>query len=228
METDNTPSGSSSSSSASPPPSNPFQTGKDLFTSTTAFATPHSTSLYLRFIGSLLLASRKAEPTRAHRLLKRMEDKGRLLRIWTQNVDGLEARAGLSGGRGVVGEEAFRTGNISARPSVLTPPSYASVVARSRPGPGPSTSSSMASRRRSIAKPRPPVTMELHGNVHYARCNLCSEEYVTRKEWVDEWVQGRGVECEACGIRGEFRAPNQTASCFEHLGADRSVCIAHF
>jgi NAD-dependent histone deacetylase SIR2 len=227
MESDNTPSGSSSSTS-SPPPSNPFQTGKDLFTSTTAFATPHSTSLYLRFIGSLLLASRKAEPTRAHRLLKRMEDKGRLLRIWTQNVDGLEARAGLSGGRGVVGEEEFRTGNVSAGPSVLTPPSYASVVARSRPGPGPSTSSSLASRRRSIAKPHPPVTMELHGNVHYARCNLCSEEYVTRKEWVDEWVQGRGVECEACGIRGKFRAPNRTASCFVYLGADRSVGIALF
>ena len=187
-----------STPSSTTPPANPFQTGKDLFTSTTAFSTPHSTSLYLRFIAGLLLASRQAEPTEAHRLLKHMEDKGKLLRLWTQNIDGLEAKVGLRGVKPVVGDQEFDgMSTATSEPGPSTPSSSSSPSTLSR------RTTTSKSTIRSPAKAKQPTTMELHGNVHYSRCNLCSEEYVTRRVWVDDWVKGMAVECEACGIRGE-------------------------
>lgn len=43
----------------------------------------------------------KAQPTRTHHFINKLEHKGKLLRSYTQNVDGLERRIGLeSGGRG--------------------------------------------------------------------------------------------------------------------------------
>jgi NAD-dependent histone deacetylase SIR2 len=38
----------------------------------------------------------KSEPSQIHRLLKRWKDQGRLMRVYTQNIDGLEQEAGLS------------------------------------------------------------------------------------------------------------------------------------
>jgi NAD-dependent histone deacetylase SIR2 len=194
------PSVNTPSSSSSTTPTNPFQTGKDLFTSTTAFATPHSTSLYLRFIAGLLLASRQAEPTEAHRLLKHMEDKGKLLRLWTQNIDGLEGKVGLRGVKPIVGDQEF-DGMYTVPPITAGPSTPSSSSSSSTPSRKPSTSKPTS---RSPTKSNQPTTMELHGNVHYSRCNLCSEEYVTRRVWVDDWVKGMAVECEACGIRGEL------------------------
>jgi NAD-dependent SIR2 family protein deacetylase len=194
--------------SSSSQPSNPFQTGKDLFTSTTAFSSSYSTSLYLQFISSLLLASRRSEPTRAHRILKRLEDKGKLLRLWTQNIDGLESKAGLLGGKDVVEEEQFTgLGRCStSRSDAGITVGSGSTIPRSSNSARASTSST-SSPNRSSARPRikQSTTIELHGNVHYARCNLCSEEYVTKRVWVDEWAKGVAVECEACQVRGESR-----------------------
>jgi NAD-dependent SIR2 family protein deacetylase len=168
--------------------SNPFTTGKSLFTSTTAFANSTSTSYYLRFTSALILSSRKAEPTQAHRLLKRLDDRGKMLRVLTQNVDGLESRAGLSVNKTWVDEELFQ-----------------SNVASSSRLPQMSNTPKLSSRRKSCGPGAAggPRTMELHGSVHYARCNLCSEEYPMQRGWVERWSFGEPVHCEACQIRGE-------------------------
>ncbi|BEJ13029.1 hypothetical protein CspHIS471_0302030 [Cutaneotrichosporon sp. HIS471] len=77
-----------------------FVTGKDLFSSG-LFSTPETTSIFYTFIAELSLACQAAEPTRTHHFIRRLEAKGKLLRSYTQNVDGFERRLGLeSGGRG--------------------------------------------------------------------------------------------------------------------------------
>ncbi|WVR06964.1 hypothetical protein IAU60_004000 [Kwoniella sp. DSM 27419] len=77
-----------------------FFTGKDLFSSG-LFSNPDTTSIFYTFIAELAISCSKAQPTRTHHFIKRLESKGKLLRSYTQNVDGLERRLGLeSGGRG--------------------------------------------------------------------------------------------------------------------------------
>ncbi|RSH86793.1 uncharacterized protein EHS24_005065 [Apiotrichum porosum] len=77
-----------------------FVSGKDLFSSG-LFAHPTTAAIFYTFIAELSLACQAAEPTRTHHFIRRLESKGKLLRSYTQNVDGLERRMGIeSGGRG--------------------------------------------------------------------------------------------------------------------------------
>jgi NAD+-dependent protein deacetylase SIR2 len=77
-----------------------FVTGKDLFSSG-LFLNPSTTSIFYTFIAELSIACNKAKPTKTHHFISKLEQKGKLLRSYTQNVDGLERRMGLeSGGRG--------------------------------------------------------------------------------------------------------------------------------
>jgi NAD-dependent histone deacetylase SIR2 len=77
-----------------------FVTGRDLFSSG-LFTDPKTTSLFYTFIAELSLSCLSAQPTRTHHFLHKLEKTGKLLRSYTQNIDGLERRLGLeSGGRG--------------------------------------------------------------------------------------------------------------------------------
>ncbi|WVO22061.1 uncharacterized protein IAS62_003385 [Cryptococcus decagattii] len=77
-----------------------FFTGKDLFSAGT-FANPQSTSVFYTFIAELFHCCASAQPTRTHHFIRKLEQKGKLLRNYTQNIDGFERRMGLeSGGRG--------------------------------------------------------------------------------------------------------------------------------
>ncbi|KAK8864464.1 hypothetical protein IAR55_001713 [Kwoniella newhampshirensis] len=77
-----------------------FFTGRDLFSAGT-FSNPQTTSIFYTFIAELFLSCAAAQPTRTHHFIRKLEQKGKLLRSYTQNVDGLERRMGIeSGGRG--------------------------------------------------------------------------------------------------------------------------------
>lgn len=52
--------------------------------------------LFGRFIGSLAKMTQDSQPTIFHELLKHLQDRGSLVRTYTQNIDGLELKAGLS------------------------------------------------------------------------------------------------------------------------------------
>ncbi|BGP08511.1 NAD-dependent deacetylase hst3 [Rhodotorula toruloides] len=95
----------SSLSSPHPPPSTPrsSQATKHLF-SYSSLVHPESRSEHFRFMGDLRKAARKAgkgkeradePPTAFHGLMKRLERSDKLMRVWSQNVDGLERQAGL-------------------------------------------------------------------------------------------------------------------------------------
>lgn len=70
---------------------NPMQ---DLF-SANLFRQKETAQLFYIFMSSLYTKCQAANPTETHRFLKKLHDKNKLLRCYTQNIDGLEGRAGL-------------------------------------------------------------------------------------------------------------------------------------
>lgn len=71
-----------------------FVKGKDLF-DVILFRDEKSTGIFYSFMAGLRNATLDAQPTHTHQLLKLLKDKKKLLRCYTQNIDGLEYRAGL-------------------------------------------------------------------------------------------------------------------------------------
>ncbi|KAF9268323.1 DHS-like NAD/FAD-binding domain-containing protein [Marasmius fiardii PR-910] len=69
--------------------------GRDLFDAS-LFREPASTALFYTFISNLKRAIDRASPTPTHKFLKTLDTKKKLLRSYTQNIDGLEERAGLT------------------------------------------------------------------------------------------------------------------------------------
>ncbi|ORY01868.1 DHS-like NAD/FAD-binding domain-containing protein [Basidiobolus meristosporus CBS 931.73] len=71
-----------------------IMSGRDLFDAT-LFKDPVSTQLFFHFMGEFKDVVGKAKYTRTHRFLKELDQKGKLLRCYTQNIDCLEKQAGL-------------------------------------------------------------------------------------------------------------------------------------
>ncbi|KAL0578495.1 NAD-dependent deacetylase hst3 [Marasmius crinis-equi] len=68
--------------------------GRDLFDAS-LFRDPASTALFYTFISKLKRSVDTASPTPTHHFIKTLDTKKKLLRSYTQNIDGLEDRAGL-------------------------------------------------------------------------------------------------------------------------------------
>lgn len=68
--------------------------GRDLFDAS-LFRDATSTAVFYTFISQLKQSIDRASPSPTHRFLKTLDSKRRLLRSYTQNIDGLEERAGL-------------------------------------------------------------------------------------------------------------------------------------
>ncbi|KAJ7661398.1 DHS-like NAD/FAD-binding domain-containing protein [Mycena polygramma] len=76
---------------------------KDLF-DISALKTPESTSMLMEVIEKLHARSMTAEPTPFHKLLHTLDARGQVLRVYTQNIDALEKKAGLSSGLPILEE----------------------------------------------------------------------------------------------------------------------------
>jgi NAD-dependent histone deacetylase SIR2 len=70
--------------------------GRDLFDAS-LFRDRTSTSVFYTFIAQLKRSIDAAIPTPTHRFIKTLDTKKKLLRSYTQNIDGLETQAGLLG-----------------------------------------------------------------------------------------------------------------------------------
>jgi len=69
--------------------------GKDLFDAT-LFRDPVTTKVFYTFMGELKEILNKAKITPTHRFVKDLDNQGKLLRCYTQNIDSLERRLKLS------------------------------------------------------------------------------------------------------------------------------------
>lgn len=91
---------------------NPVASGKDLFDASVfnvsairqgyqavnRVQSEQTTLIFCQMIARLSELSKAAEPTPFHRLLRSLDLRGRLLRVYTQNIDALEVKSGLSFG----------------------------------------------------------------------------------------------------------------------------------
>ncbi|KAL1708335.1 DHS-like NAD/FAD-binding domain-containing protein [Schizophyllum commune] len=68
--------------------------GRDLFDAS-LFRDTTSTAVFYTFISQLKQSIDKASPSPTHHFIKALNEKKKLLRSYTQNIDGLEERAGL-------------------------------------------------------------------------------------------------------------------------------------
>ncbi|OMH85526.1 NAD-dependent histone deacetylase HST3 [Zancudomyces culisetae] len=68
--------------------------GQDLFDAS-LFRSPRKTQLFYNFMGELKQTVKRAECTPTHTFIKKLDQEGRLLRCYTQNIDNLEKLAGL-------------------------------------------------------------------------------------------------------------------------------------
>ncbi|KAI4096240.1 MAG: hypothetical protein LQ344_001066 [Seirophora lacunosa] len=158
--------------------------GKDLFDSR-IWKDPQSTSVFYTFIASLRKKIRDEvkQTTPTHRFIRTIRDSHRLVRCYTQNIDGLESRLGLcmdlERGRGNRARFAAKSKNA---PSV--------------PG------------RRAVGGDMDGgcEVVPLHGDLDVLRCTLCQQTCA----WDEQGREGalrRGVapDCFACAVSDQQR-----------------------
>lgn len=75
------------------PSSKPIK-GKDLF-DISLFQSPETIEDFAIFMSNLYSETQKAKPTRTHKFISSLSKENKLLRCYTQNIDGLEAKLGL-------------------------------------------------------------------------------------------------------------------------------------
>ncbi|KAI9715575.1 MAG: hypothetical protein M1812_005879 [Candelaria pacifica] len=151
--------------------------GKDLFDAA-LWKSPTSTSVFYTFIASLRrkIRDKVKDTTTTHKFIRALRDGGRLVRCYTQNIDGLEERDGfntdMARGKGV------RTRFIKR------------VMEKPRPD-GPMLPGSEMDGGCEV--------VELHGDLRQLRCNLCQ----SLCSWEDDgretnFLSGEAPPCPAC------------------------------
>ncbi|KAH0548019.1 hypothetical protein GP486_008239 [Trichoglossum hirsutum] len=158
--------------------------GRDLFDSL-VWTNPLSTTIFYTFIASLRkkIKEEVRDTTLTHKFIRTLRDGGRLVRCYTQNIDGLEAREGLcldiKRGKGSRSRFAKR------------------VVSKPRPN-GPTLPGSEVDGGCEV--------VQLHGDLEALRCGLCS----ALCSWEDGNCEsillgGRAPECHSCASKDENR-----------------------
>ena len=91
--------------------------GRDLFDAS-LFRDSTSTSVFYSFIAELKKKIDEASPSPTHSFIKTLDTKNKLLRSYTQNIDGLEERVGLVGSSGEAAKGATGKGKNAGKLNV--------------------------------------------------------------------------------------------------------------
>ncbi|KAG8908490.1 hypothetical protein FRB99_005848 [Tulasnella sp. 403] len=184
-----------------------LSSGQDLFHAN-VFNSPETTKLFNTMIGTLAKKASSSQPTAFHQVLKSLDDRGRLLRVYTQNIDGLEEQAGLSYGVPAWGERPKRSSKSTPKRTrvqevagsdlgLLTPPSSY----RSGTPPAHDSSPSPSSNASCTSEVPPasliPRCIPLHGHVKTLYCQRCSHT-TALGPYVESLSSGSMVPCSSC------------------------------
>lgn len=146
-----------------------LSSGKDLFDAR-LFSSESTSALFYSMVAELKRLADEAEPTIFHRFLKRLDDEGRLQRVYTQNIDGLEEKAGLTFGLGEAGDSTTTVRALGKRKRLGS-----ASFSRSK-----SDSHLLFSQRQQEQdkqnRPMFPRTIPLHGTLQTLTCALCNHK----------------------------------------------------
>ncbi|KAG5720230.1 NAD-dependent histone deacetylase HST3 [Termitomyces sp. T112] len=161
-------------------PREALASGKDLFDAS-VFNSEHSTALFCQMIAQLWSLSQAAKPTAFHNVLRALDDRGKLLRVFTQNIDAIEEKCGLS-----FGVPEFEDKRCKGRPKAPmaaecpvkeTLPSGASKL--------PCPSSDL------------PRCVPLHGTLQSMHCQICNCSFPL-EEYLPSLTLGQPPQCPEC------------------------------
>ncbi|KAI0077877.1 DHS-like NAD/FAD-binding domain-containing protein, partial [Panus rudis PR-1116 ss-1] len=171
-----------------------LSSGKDLFDAS-VFNSESTTSLFCQMIAQLSELSKSASPTAFHQLLRALDDRGRLLRVYTQNIDALESRAGLTFGVPEAdGGRRFKP--RSSKGNTNSPSSH--ITSETLNGDAYTQSEPIASTSR---LPSPPVEtprcIPLHGTLQHMYCQVCQRSFPL-SDYLDSLTLGSPPYCPEC------------------------------
>ncbi|KAJ7760752.1 DHS-like NAD/FAD-binding domain-containing protein [Mycena maculata] len=165
-------------------PKEVLASGKDLFDAS-VFHSEATTSLFCQMIARLSELSNAAEPTPFHNLLRTLDDRGKLLRVYTQNIDGIEHKSGLS-----FGVPPFQEKRSKPRtPKIPAPEAEENAASTSRlPTPPAET----------------PRCIPLHGTLQTVHCQICNHSFALA-DHLASLVVGTPPACPECTAMEETR-----------------------
>ncbi|KAF8553974.1 DHS-like NAD/FAD-binding domain-containing protein [Imleria badia] len=180
-------------------PKEALSSGKDLFDAS-VFNSEHTTSLFCQMIAQLSELSQAASPTPFHQLLRVLDDRGRLLRVYTQNIDAIESKSGLS-----FGVPEFEDKRCKPRSKAKTSPTTGPT------DPTPSTSctpsqpsASQPNSRLSSPTVEAPRCIPLHGTLQTLHCQTCTHTFPL-ENYLDSLTSGTPPYCPECTQMEETR-----------------------
>ncbi|GKT59825.1 hst3 protein [Colletotrichum tofieldiae] len=228
-QTSSVASSAASSETDETPPSSQFSKstlpnikGRDLFDAS-IWADPLRTSVFYTFATTLRQKVKDVEPTESHHFIGHLRNRGKLVRCYTQNIDQIEEKVGLStalqegpGHRGrfsrkSVGAVLATTASANASVGSETASAAPELEGKREPDEpeggcsaegtesGDFTSSAESQSQRSDRKSNGVECVFLHGSLESLRCFLCGKICA----WDEggrayETLSGRQPECPYC------------------------------
>jgi NAD-dependent SIR2 family protein deacetylase len=163
----------------------------NIFLMMNALQSAGGTSLFCKMIAKLSMLSQTAQPTPFHQLLQILEDKGKLLRVYTQNIDAIEAKSGLSFGVPQFHQRCQHPkGPLAADESVTT------VHSNTAPKRFPSMADEM------------PRCIPLHGTLRTMHCEACAQFYPL-EDHILSLMSGKLPNCPGCTMVEKARQQDQ-------------------
>ncbi|PSR89001.1 hypothetical protein PHLCEN_2v4963 [Hermanssonia centrifuga] len=141
-------------------------------------------------IAQLSELSQAAQPTAFHQLLRVLDDRGRLLRVYTQNIDALELKSGLTFG---VPEMDSR------RSKSRSPKGKSDCQATSVP-----STSAVPMGRLPSPPAETPRCIPLHGTLQNMHCQICLHSFPL-ENYLDDLNAGTFPVCPECSQMEEAR-----------------------
>lgn len=137
-------------------------------------------------IAQLFESSDAASPTPFHQLLRALSDQGKLLRVYTQNIDGIESKSGLSFGVPEATEPRKPSKNIASKDKlapILEQPNF---------------------RTKAKSLEKTPICIPLHGTLGTLHCQCCASAFPLG-DYLPSLKSGNLPDCPRCTSTEEIR-----------------------
>ncbi|KAJ2786648.1 NAD-dependent deacetylase hst3 [Coemansia interrupta] len=174
---------------------NAVSNGKDLFDAT-LFTDPGMISVFYNFMGELRNLVSQANCTPTHRFIKELEERGKLLRCYTQNIDSLEKRIGLETSFEKPAEDGIpvkKTACTDIMPDNSTVKHDEVSIEPARQQKGAS-----GRRRQTTLDKTFTRAVQLHGDLDNVICTICHTRYPFTKQLAEEFCEGAPPPCPRC------------------------------